>query len=321
MVFEVDQIKWKKKSGINEQLKERFPFIITNLLLLLPFLILLICFYIQSPIGHGGAPNNIKTYNELLIDMSSLVVYGAAEKEYTQILFYGFLAWLLVNCIIRLVKKEFIRGGDFFLFLAVAMLVAFYLVPDNSGVGMMSVRFQHFFYLFLLVWLLLQQYTVLVVIGSAFIIYFSVQKYRMIHKDILINLDENARAISASAEFIEPNSSVASFNYTGNWLTPHFSNYLGVNKPLLVTENYEASVGWFPLTWNYDKAPVYTFNNEDLVPNSNVANRVKEPVKYIMVFGNIYGFRSDSVKFKLVNDSYSKVYESEPLFVEIYKLK
>ncbi|MGZ4090002.1 MAG: hypothetical protein ACXVNO_04730 [Bacteroidia bacterium] len=70
LVFEVDQIKWKKKSGINEQLKERFPFIITNLLLLLPFLILLICFYIQSPIGHGGAPNNIKTYNELLIDMS-----------------------------------------------------------------------------------------------------------------------------------------------------------------------------------------------------------------------------------------------------------
>ena len=43
-----------------------------------------------------------------------------------------------------------------------------------------------------------------------------------------------------------------------NWLFTHVADYIGTGKPLIILDNYEANVGYFPFTWKEGKSP-YTF--------------------------------------------------------------
>ena len=58
-----------------------------------------------------------------------------------------------------------------------------------------------------------------------------------------------AKAVAKASDHILNKSIVYVVKYSDNYLYGHVSNYAGINKEVVITENYEAVLTWFPLTW------------------------------------------------------------------------
>jgi len=80
----------------------------------------------------------------------------------------------------------------------------------------------------------------------------------------------------SSAPFIKPYSVVLPLDFSPNgkdakgnmladrnWLFCHASQYLGTFKPLIVLDNYEANMGYFPISWNADVNPYNHLSKEE----------------------------------------------------------
>jgi hypothetical protein len=74
-------------------------------------------------------------------------------------------------------------------------------------------------------------------------------------KGIFNELNREIASFTEISHYIPPNSVVLTLNYIENWLTPHYTNYLGVNKPMIVLDNYEIETPFFPLIWNEKTIP------------------------------------------------------------------
>ncbi len=90
--------------------------------------------------------------------------------------------------------------------------------------------------------------------------------------------------ILSARSYIKPNSVVLPLNFSlngkdadgkiigdNNWLFCHVTDYLGLEKPLIILDNYEANMGYFPVRWKEDKNPYWhlaTFDGIEAVPPS-----------------------------------------------------
>src|SRR5205085_9970610 len=95
-----------------------------------------------------------------------------------------------------------------------------------------------------------------------------------------------------ASELIPPNSVVLPLDYSGNWKTLHFSNYMGTDRPLVILENYECNQNYFPVQWNEKKIPAIMLGNTPLTETciqyvrSNPENpRLK--IDFVFVLGNL----------------------------------
>jgi len=110
-----------------------------------------------------------------------------------------------------------------------------------------------------------------------------------------------------------------------NWLEPHFSNYLGVDKPLIILENYEASVGWFPVKWNTQKLPRIKLGTFDTINgiqwmSNTQSNQIKQ-IDYVFLYGSTN--KIDDQSWAELNAELAKnfrpVFNSENNYIIIYK--
>jgi hypothetical protein len=119
---------------------------------------------------------------------------------------------------------------------------------------------------------------------------------------------------------------VLPLNYSNHWLTSHFSNYLGVDKPMIILENYESTTCYFPIKWNKESLPNLQFGNNSVENNNCIQamSNIKNPSKtidYIFVLGqNLEITDSCSTEIKdIINKYYSLTYRSNSC--KLYKLK
>ena len=61
-------------------------------------------------------------------------------------------------------------------------------------------------------------------------------------------------------------SLVLPLNFSKNWLAGNYDNYLGIDKPMVILHNYEASTGYFPVHWNREKMPNTLLGNQNSIP-------------------------------------------------------
>ena len=54
------------------------------------------------------------------------------------------------------------------------------------------------------------------------------------------------------------------------WLYGHVSNYLGVHEPVIIYENYEAELGYFPLSWRADVSDEILLAKEIMASNNSL---------------------------------------------------
>lgn len=119
---------------------------------------------------------------------------------------------------------------------------------------------------------------------------------------------------------------VLPLNYSNHWLTFHFSNYLGVDKPMIILENYESSTGYFPIKWNTNSIPKLQFGNISVenIPCIQTMNNGDNPTKtidYVFVLGQIEDkIDSCSIEIKrVIKENYSLIYRSNSC--SLYKVK
>lgn len=188
------------------------------------------------------------------------------ESSYTKILFYLIFAIvsiaiflkfnLLFNRNTRDEKVHFFGGSAYWLYATLILVVLYFTLPDSNGsAGYVSTRLALLFFLFLILWLSSREYPVWLKRISVTIVFVCHLLLNLYYLSAVKDLNRLANECIKASEKIEPNSVVLPFNYSKHWLTGHFSNYLGIDKPMVILENYEAGTGYFPLIWNKKSIP------------------------------------------------------------------
>jgi len=142
--------------------------------------------------------------------------------------------------------------------IVVAILVGFlyFTLPNANGTGgYITTRLGYFALLALLIWLSAHKMRPWV----WFLIILMVLKVCFLHyrQQLQNNKLDYAMvaAIKQAAQPIKPGSVVLPVNYSSHWQHGHYSNFLGIEKPLVLLENYECATGYFPVKWNSETLP------------------------------------------------------------------
>ena len=196
--------------------------------------------------------------------LSGVIIFGPAisyiaglELTYTSLLAYLFLFLLLFLFVKRIFfdKKE--KGfvlSDVFLFLSILIIILIFSTHNGILGGMFTSRLTFLFFYFLTFWFCCNKIdSNIVFFISLIIVMFSYIKLSFIRHDVLLSLGSHARSINGASSSIKEKSVVYSVNYSDNWLEGHSSDYAGIGKEVVITGNYEAILGWFPLKWKWDK--------------------------------------------------------------------
>ena len=245
------------------------------------------------------------------------------EKNITLLLSFLYLSFIIL-IVIKTTKtslKQFSVKINLWLLISLVLLLAYLVVPNSiEGLGgHLSVRILIPLHLFLLVWFAVISYKPIVkkisLIVSILVTVLLINRYYY----QIENLNINAKQIEESAKYIKPNSIVLPINQSQNWMQNHFTNYLGVTKPLVILENYEVSSKMFPLIWNKTEMPKLTLGENEVLKCTAWPSGTNDDKKidYIFIWGksnneciNDIESNSDYIINKKINNK-----------IRLYKLK
>ena len=248
-----------------------------------------------------------------LIIMFLLSVGLYLKGEETKIIPHGKLSF---------VKSFFLMFTihDSFIFIAGAFLVLYFKLPDSDlSAGFISVRLNLMMFLFFIIWISRFNYPKWISVIGLTVILSSNFKLLKGHSSVFENLSNEITEIMEIEPMIKENSIVLPLNYSNNWLTHHNSNYLGVEKPVVILDNYECNNSYFPLSWNCDanmlKLARGGKNKFDEILN-NIEKETLNRVNYIFI-QNTKEF-PDSLRTKILeNFSLIKATENYALYEKI----
>lgn len=213
-------------------------------------------------------------------------------------------------------------------FLAVLLIfLLFFLLPNETGsAGYISERLAiliYFFTVFLLANFSFNKWISISVI--ALIVYANIGIINY-YKSVEKNLNKWATECNNFSELIAENSLVLTINNSDLWIINHFPDYLGIDKPMVILNNYECSVGYFPLIWNKNSFPNALFG--DLTSDDfscigwekNLRNE-KKKIDYVFVldFENKHSKNCDTLIQQKLDDYYQLLHQSEHF--QLYELK
>jgi hypothetical protein len=292
---------------------------------------LLLQFYLNQSFpgdqGHLGV-----TLWKQLADIRPLICYHyEKEQELTRWLFglYLLLTGTVLYQKIRSIASvrpfklsAFCSPEVVWITMAGLTLFLLFVVPDNASAGMMSDRLMLFFFIFWTLWLALQHFpkwlqnlSLAVVLIVNFGLVF---RYMRVTK----NQNELVNACRQAAAYIAPNSVVLPLYSHENWLAPHFSNYLGIEKPMVILENYEANTGWFPVRWqgNRPKVAIAGAEMPDCLSfQNNPSAHSTIPLDYVFVLGNAPEDVPCAKEMTILIERYfTLIYHSEANEVRLY---
>jgi hypothetical protein len=247
---------------------------------------------------------------EWLKNIRPIISFNFADEEtYTKKILYLILALFVIIVFIRVnallsafeiknwrehfrALKLFFNVKDVWLLSAILVLVLYFKLPDSDGfAGFFSIRLGLIFFLLVIVWIAIQDLPKWLSIFSIVVIIFSNIRLNQYYSGVIKDLNIAAVAANNASELIEPNSVVLPMNYSDNWLVNHFSNYLGIDKPMIILENYEATSGFFPLEWDKNKLPNIMLDSASNIKyscntwTSNINGQVRK-VDYVFIIGD-----------------------------------
>lgn len=222
--------------------------------------------------------------------LQSLVVYDIKERLLTDALVYLLVIGVLIISIIRIVKREKIKAGYILILFLISLLLLF-IVPENDGKGgYIVLRMILLSWLFLVVWLACQNWNVFIkylFISSALLLTLGMFK---IKSETQKKFSILASQIYKSSEFIKSDAVILPIwkSAPWDWISGHYSNYLGINKSVIILENYEAIQDYFPLKWK-PASPLQPLNSPspsaycDFIEKNG--NSGLEKLDHIMIYG------------------------------------
>ena len=295
----------------------------------LPSLILMFVFFQGITFPHSTQKNDINELIQWIYDVRPLIIYLYQEEAvYTQLIFYVLLSVFFISLILSNkveIKDKPLNLNQVILWFPVCLtLVLYFVLPNDSNAGMMSDRLGLLFFIYLII--IASSRNLPVKIMSIFYVIIIFLNFSLLIKynTTLSNLDKDAVMISESAKYIEKNKVVLPINLSDNWLETHFSNYLGVDKTVVILDNYEAEVGWFPIIWNSNSPSILlgernSLNGQTIHENKN--SNIKRQVDYIFLYGNISKREDNTWKElnEIIASEFKLEYESENKYIQLYK--
>ncbi len=213
-------------------------------------------FVLQQPSTDKSALATSELVHWLLEGRTMITLHYENQVPFTATLGILLTVLFLFTFCFRFLKERAIRTSDVFFLCAVISLLFYFFFPNNAGEGgFISVRFLLFFYLFILIWIILnirQKW----ILWAANIVFLGVSiKMLLYHNGELQILSDNAVAYTSANSKIKPGTIVLPLNYSDNWLHSNLSGYVGAETSSLVLDNYEAAKSVFPLRWKEGMDP------------------------------------------------------------------
>lgn len=279
-------------------------------------------------------PDSIQRYasSELLKwtnDVRSLIVFSYAKEEIITEQFFHILLFLLLISFIfnrdRFSLREKFRNPQMVIayFPLVLSIIFLFALPDGSSAGMMSDRLSLMMYLFFIILISSQPLPrrIKIIFSTLFIALHITLITK--HSPTIKELNADAKTINETASHIKDNSIVLPVNLSDNWLQGHFSNYLGIDKPMVILENYEVNVGWFPLQWN-DNVPSILLGDQKQLNQVTwyYSNHAKTcQIDYLLFYGNLSKKNNENMKElnEVISSSFVLEYQSNDGFVQLFK--
>ena len=320
---------FRSTNDYNSALKYGFKRILLLLLISLPSLIFLFIFF--RNVTFFPSENTYST-NELIKwinDARPFIVYDyVGEEIITQQYLHIFLILITISVLgvdKRMPNLTF-KKADIILIPIIISLTLYFITPNDSSAGMMSDRYCLIFYIFSLVWVCSR--SIKNNLSRLLVLFMIFLHIGLIFKHLngtIKKLDKDALSIYNSSVYIKDNSIVLPINFSDNWLELHFSNYLGVDKPLIILENYEASVGWFPITWNSKSFPKVLLGDKKSIDGinwkSNTESEKIRQIDNILLYGNMNEINNKEwLDLKeLVSTNFRLIYKSDDNYVILYE--
>jgi hypothetical protein len=301
-------------------------------LLWLPCVICLVVFNTQIPTMNANPYHTlgIKEHIEWVYNVRPLLVYGSNEMIFTRI-FFGIIMLLFVSSVYVKVKHKMypIQINDIlFLVMSIVMLLCYFVIPDSASVGMMSVRLCFYFFLFFILWVVLQKNFNFIRWGSiigVYTVYWVLFFGR--HYSVIRQMDTVVNEIISAGKYINSNSIVLPVECTDNWQMMHFIDYTGITKPVINPANYEPFVGWFPVIYNKKNMPNMFLGDEVKFPNllwwQNPVANSKAEIDYIFVLGDLNKVMIQSEYEELktnIENRCKVVYASSDSLIHLYSV-
>ncbi len=302
----------------------------------IPFTLFVFYFYSRPSTGYSSFIDRIELIHWLKNLRPIIALNVELEEVYTRKIVYLILILTFIVCFTKCrnihwnpntsIKQRFtnfikqlVLQENLWLFASIMLLVLYFILPDSDGAaGYVSVRLGLLFYLCYIIWLSTQNFPSWFGIISTVLVLYCNFRLNSYYTSSTKNLNGIAKECYNASKYIPSNSVVLPLNYSDNWLVGHFSNYLGIDKPMVILENYETDTGYFPLIWNDTAIPNTLFGNtnssdfECLNWKSNTQNHTSVKINFVFVLGKIEN-QTDSCTQKikqLLAAKFNLVYQS-----------
>ena len=165
------------------------------------------------------------------------------------------------------------------------LVVAFFIIPNEAGAGLLSFRFAMLIYLLILIVIVSMSLnriymwiSAILVVCIHFGLTFKKHNGRVKSYAVISNNFMNV------GKQIPKGSTVWPVSFSDNWFLGHSNNLAGIPNSTIVIENYETFYPWFPLRFKSDKQKLNDLYNQ-LRLNKTLNQYFEIPAEYIIVSG------------------------------------
>lgn len=337
----------ERKEAKKAQSKTRLKVIFGNLLLLglclLPCGLMLIMFAAGE--AHEGGISLHLSRNKILefADFNCLVNVSSSEVILVRIVWF-LLAGLLLFALFQRFRKGFLWQRYDGLFGGMLFALFLYLFfPDKLfGGSLFAIRAQYLWGLFMVCCIGYMVPAGKLKNGAGILFFIAFTGLSIPRIIVMASASDGVKDIVSAGQFIKPFSIVLPLDFspggldkTGaviadrNWMFCHAWQYMGVDKPLIILDNYEANTGYFPLVWKDSTNPYHHLCTNGAMegqPPYATINYYKSEtgvtIDYIMLWCYQDKWLWDEHFRKLYKEimaGYRLVYKSESGRVELYE--
>jgi hypothetical protein len=296
--------------------------------------------------GTDGQPLHF-VFNNNWIKYIKMSSFNALTTSETPILFaFGIIINLLfVACLgFRLMVLKGIQLCDAFLVTLIIAWAYYLFFPNNFGCDLMELRVQIIIYINLLLFIAFVPFSkkIMTYLCSVFVIgYLGLS---IVRGRVIMRAGDAAEEIITTTQLIDDHTTLLffSFDHNGadenkreiadaNWIFHHAAQYIGVDKDVLVLDNYEAHFSYFPLKWRkkYNPYSPLLCNGEfeSETPSATLKTYMDStslPIDYIVTWCFADKLRADSTINKTMNqldNLYDLTTMSPSERVRVYALK
>ena len=256
---------------------------------------LFIFYFASRPAAHNSVHSSFLKLTEDIFTLNPIISYSKS-RESIFLALVGCVIIYLLFLVIRSKKKKWSKSNlhkDSWLILSLLLFIAYFILPDSNSLGgFINTRVALVFYLLLMVWIGIQQISNKLVIPAVVVLLFAHYQLVDYYSHCIKNFNEVAENCYEMEEYIEENNVVIPLNYSDDWMKGHFSNYLGISKPLVILDNYEAVNDYFATEWNWGNLNDEFYkhmstNSFDCINKSSYINQDKLGEVYFFVLGDI----------------------------------